>query len=84
MQKLLAKFKATRSLADARRLVNYSYKHPFAGAFLMDGDTALLNDAIGMAKEASRPTLPLPTSRYLPSRNPVNDYVINADMEESQ
>jgi hypothetical protein len=55
MQKLLAKFKATRSLADARRLVNYSYKHPFAEAFMTDGDTALLNDAIGMAREASRP-----------------------------
>tara|TARA_R100001015_G_C4594054_1_gene149363 strand:- start:720 stop:902 length:183 start_codon:yes stop_codon:yes gene_type:complete len=55
MQKLLAKFKATRALADARRLVNYSYKHPFAEAFLMGDDMALLNDAINMARASSRP-----------------------------
>ena len=55
MQKLLAKFKASRSLADARRLVNYSYKHPFAEAFLTSDDAAVLTDAIAMAREASRP-----------------------------
>ena len=46
MQKLLAKFKASRSLADARRLVNYSYKHPFAEAFLTKDDNAVLIDAM--------------------------------------
>ena len=55
MRKLLDKFKATRALADARRLVNYSHKHPFAEAFLMGDGMALLNDAINMAREASRP-----------------------------
>lgn len=55
MRKLLDKFKATRSLADARRLVNYSYKHPFASAFLTSDDTAVLTDAIAIAREASRP-----------------------------
>jgi|TARA_Y100000289_G_C3834873_1_gene105481 hypothetical protein len=63
MQKLLAKFKATRALADARRLVNYSYKHPFAEAFLMGDDMALLNDAINMAREASRPAKDLKPTR---------------------
>jgi hypothetical protein len=55
MQKLLAKFKATRSLADARRLVNYSYKHPFAEAFLTTDDVAWLCEAINMARASSRP-----------------------------
>ncbi len=63
MQKLLAKFKATRSLADARRLVNYSYKHPFAQAFLTMDDTAVLIDAINMAREASRPAKDLAPTR---------------------
>ena len=55
MQKLIAKFKVSRSLADARRLVNYSYKHPFAEAFLTTDDAAWLCEAINMAREASRP-----------------------------
>ena len=52
MQKLLAKFKATRSLADARRLANYHYKHPFAQTFLMGDDMAVLTDAVKMARSA--------------------------------
>ena len=57
MQKLLAKFKASRSLADARRLVNYSCKHPFSKAFLTSDDASVLTDAIAMAREASRPVV---------------------------
>ena len=63
MRKLLDKFKASRSLADARRLVNYSYKHPFAEAFLTGDDAAVLTDAIAMAREASRPAKDLRPTR---------------------
>ena len=42
MQKLLDAFNASRSLRDAKRLVSYENKHPFAVCFLSPEQTALL------------------------------------------
>ena len=50
MQKLLAKFKASRSLADARRLVTYNRKHPFTDVFLTAEEQALLIEANSMVR----------------------------------
>ena len=54
MQKLLDAFTATRSLRDAKRLVSYENKHPFAVCFLSSEQTALLAEATRIAREVSQ------------------------------
>ena len=66
MRKLLDKFNASRSLADARRLANYHYKHPFAQTALTMDDVAVLTDAIKMARSA--PPLSRPAKDLAPTR----------------
>lgn len=54
MQKLLDAFNASRSLSDAKRLVSYENKHPFAVCFLSSEQTALLAEATRTVSQHQR------------------------------
>ena len=54
MQKLLDTFGDSRSLRDAKRLVSYENKHPFAVCFLSSEQTALLAEATRIVREVSQ------------------------------
>ena len=49
MTKLIAKYLARPTLANAQRLVAYAHKHPFAGMTLSPLERGLLADAAARA-----------------------------------
>lgn len=51
MLKLLARYKETRHVNDARRLVQHVARHPMSACAALGDDVNMLNEAIALVKQ---------------------------------